>query len=121
MKSTCGCVCGPFDASFMSFAFARGASTLLARVPCVACLVLVRRSPLTHTHRDEHECINVLLSGRISEHLYRVLMGGTTRTKAQLGLGQIGLLQIGDRSTVAIRCSLRTTVANLDPKCPYYY
>jgi len=46
-------------------------------------------------------------------------MSETTETKDQLALGQIGLLRIGDRSTVANRCSHRTTVGDFGPKWPY--
>ena len=38
------------------------------------------------------------------ESWYRVRMRETTETKAQLGLGQIGLLRIGDRHCTPSRC-----------------
>ena len=51
--------------------------------------------------------------------LYGVRMVETTETKRQLGLGQIGLLRIGERSTAANRCSQRTMVGDFGLKCPY--
>ena len=44
-------------------------------------------------------------------------MNGTPRTKDQLGLGQIGLLRIGERSDTANRCSDVTTVVDFGVKC----
>ena len=46
-------------------------------------------------------------------------MNETTGTERQLGLGQMGLLRIRDRSTVANRCSHRTTVGDFGLNGPY--
>ena len=56
---------------------------------------------------------------RAHAHFYGVRPLESTGTKDQLQLGHIGLLRICERSTVASRCSLRTTVADFGPKCPY--
>ena len=87
--------------------------------PVLACLGM-RLSPFRLDRRVGNYCTEIINSSnvRVAVQLQGGRMSGTTRTKAQLGLGQIGLLQIGDRNTVAIRCSLRTTVANFPLEMP---
>ena len=46
-------------------------------------------------------------------------MNGTPQTKAQLGLGQIGLLRIGDRHDMTSRWSDAMAVVDFGLKWPY--